>query len=128
MRDAARNASSASDCGRLVAKMMKTLNGISNLRPVCSVRIDAAFERHDPAVQSRAAESAAAKSSAAKRRRWPSSGSAPRGTAIGLNVSRHVERRLAADDHHQRGSVQRRSCAAPALTLSEAPVVDVRRP
>ena len=34
-----RNASSASDSGlRLVAKMMKTLNGISNFRPVCSVR------------------------------------------------------------------------------------------
>jgi len=34
-----RNASSASDSGfRFVAKMMKTLNGVSNFRPVCSVR------------------------------------------------------------------------------------------
>ena len=64
--------------------------------------VDAALERHDPAVQQVLAAACAAGRSRPRgtRRRWPSAGSAPRRTSrCGLKRQvEHLERQLAADD------------------------------
>ena len=84
---------------------MKTLNGISNLRPgVQRQEVDAALERHDPAVQQVARRNALAAEVVDDEH-----------AAVGLQLDRrfvelrdrverqveHLERQLAADDDHR---------------------------
>ena len=101
-----RNASSASDSGfRLVANTMKTLNGVSNLRPgVQRQEVDPALERHDPAVQQ-----------VARRNPLAAEVVDDEHAAVGLQLDRrlvelgdrverqvqHLERQLAADHDHR---------------------------